>query len=289
LLQAYLERISFGDKPAPTLEVLDRLLSCHVYAIPFENLDVQLGRRLTTSPAEAYDKIVNRSRGGWCYEQNGLFGWALAEIGFETTRVAAAVMRADRGEIAEANHLCLLVNPSDADQTFLVDVGFGGSLVSPIALQEAAYDQAPFQLGLRRSGNGYWQFWEDAGDGEFSFDFRPVAADEDVLQAKCEFLQTHPSSGFVQNLVAQTRLPDAHITLRGKVFSRATTAGIETRIIESAEELVDTLRETFALDVPEVADLWPRIEARHEEVMREKAVANTYEIRSLSNTGSGDD
>lgn len=238
--------------------------------IPFENLDVQLGTPLTTSPAEAFDKIVNNQRGGWCYEQNGLFGWALTEIGFQVKRVAAAVMRSERGDVANANHLCLLVNAVDSDRTFLVDVGFGGSMIVPIPLEESEHVQSPFRIGLRRTDDGHWQFWEDLGKGEFTFDFRPQDADEEALQAKCEFLQNDPSSGFVQNFVAQVRLPDAHKTVRGKVFRHATEQGVDTRILESADELVSVLRDTFNLDVPAAADLWPGIEARHDELMREQ-------------------
>lgn len=265
-LQSYLERVSFDGEPAPTLDNLSRLLSRHVQSIPFENLDVQLGMPSTTSPAEAFDKIVLNNRGGWCYEQNGLFGWALTEIGFETTRVAAAVMRADRGDVASANHLCLLVKPVDTDRTYLVDVGFGGSMITPIPLEVSEHLQAPFRIGLRCTDDGHWQFWEDLGKGEFTFDFKEGEADEDALQSKCEVLQTDASSGFVLNLVAQIRLPDAHKILRGKVFSHATSTGIETSLVTSADELLLLLTDVFHLDVPEVAELWPRIEARHQEL-----------------------
>jgi len=130
-LDPYLRRIGMTAPGRPSVDLLGEVLRAHVTSVPFENLDVQFGRRLSTSIEAAYEKIVERGRGGWCYEQNGLFGLILSEIGFETTRVAAAVMRADRGEIATANHLCLLVKPDDVDQTFLVDVGFGGSLIAP--------------------------------------------------------------------------------------------------------------------------------------------------------------
>jgi N-hydroxyarylamine O-acetyltransferase len=283
LLAAYLERISFHDEPAPSLDVLGRLLAHHVENVPFENIDVQLGTPLTTEPADAFDKIVFKGRGGWCYEQNGLFGWALEKVGFDVTRVAAAVMRADRGDVATANHLCLLVKPTDSEQTYLVDVGFGGSMISPIPLETSEHHQAPFRIGLRRTDDDHWQFWEDLGKGEFSFDFEPCAANEDALRSKCEFLQTDPSSGFVQNLVAQIRLPVEHKTLRGKVFSRATADGVQTRTLASADELLSVLRDVFHLDVPEAADLWPRIEIRHDELLREKALTDTYEIRSRSN------
>jgi N-hydroxyarylamine O-acetyltransferase len=283
LLSDYLERISFNDEPAPALDVLGRLLAHHVQRVPFENLDVQLGARLSTDPAAAYEKIVLKQRGGWCYEQNGLFGWALSEIGFDVTRVAAAVMRIERGNVAHANHLCLLVKPADADETFLVDVGFGGSMIAPIPLAESDHQQAPFHIGLRKTNDDHWRFWEDLGKGEFSFDFKAETADEAALSKKCDFLQTDPSSGFVQNLVAQIRLPDQHKTLRGKVFSLATSRGIETTILSSADELLAVLRDEFRLDVPDVRDLWPRVEQRHAELLREKELTDTYEIRSRTN------
>lgn len=270
MLQSYLKRIAYDGDIAPSLSVLGGLLAHHVQSVPFENLDVQLGARLTTDPAAAYKKIVVNSRGGWCYEQNGLFGWALSEIGFDVTRVAAAVMRIERGDVAYANHLCLLVKPGDSDQTYLVDVGFGGSMVAPIPLAESDHQQTPFRIGLRKTEDGHWRFWEDLGRGRFSFDFLEETANENALTDKCDFLQTDASSGFVQNLVAQIRLPEQHKTLRGRVFSLATSSGIETTILNSAEELLAVLDDEFRLDVPAVRSLWPRIEERHAELMREK-------------------
>lgn len=283
MLPDYLRRISYDGELAPSLNVLEALLAHHVQSVPFENLDVQLGAKLTTDPAAAFEKIVAGQRGGWCYEQNGLFGWALTEIGFDVTRVAAAVMRIERGDIANANHLCLLVRPVDSTQTYLVDVGFGGSMFAPIPLAETNHQQVPFHIGLRKTDDGHWRFWEDLGKGEFSFDFRVETADEDALSDKCEFLQTDPSSGFVQNLVAQLRLPDQHKTLRGRIFSLATSNGIDTRVLDSANELLVVLRDEFFLDVPAAGELWPRIEERHAELMREKKLTDTYDIRGRSN------
>ncbi len=283
LLQPYLDRISYAGDTAPTTEVLAGLLAHHVQSVPFENLDVLLGQRLTMDIAAAYNKIVHNNRGGWCYEQNGLFGWALAEIGFEVTRVAADVMRAERGDVAEANHLCLLVRAAGSDATLLVDVGFGGSMMIPIPLAESEHVQAPFRIGLRMTEDDHWRFWEDLGKGEFSFDFQAAPADESALQTKCDFLQTDPSSGFVQNLVAQIRKPGEHKTLRGKIYSIASAGNIKTHVLESADELLETLKNEFSLVVHGVAELWPRIEARHDELMREKALTDTYEVRSRAN------
>jgi N-hydroxyarylamine O-acetyltransferase len=265
-LQPYFERIGYTGGTTPDPATLRDLLQAHVRAIPFENLDVQLGRPLTTAVEEAYEKIVADGRGGWCYQQNGLFGWALSQIGFDVTRVAAAVMRVERGDEALANHLCLLVRCPGRSGAWLADVGFGGGLYNPIPLAEEEHWQEPCRVGLRRIEDGWWRFAENFGDGDFSFDFSPEAADEAALSAKCEALQTDPDSSFVLNLVAQIREPSRHLSLRGRVLRIATADGIATETINSADELSETLASLFHLNVPGVVDLWPRILERHESL-----------------------
>ncbi|MEO1244156.1 MAG: arylamine N-acetyltransferase [Pseudomonadota bacterium] len=264
-LRDYFERIGWSGVTAPTLDTLGALLRAHNHKVPFENLDVQLGNLLTTEVEDAYDKIVNGRRGGWCYEQNGLFGWALSQIGFDVRRIAATVMRAHRGPAAHANHLTLLVGLPNDDVRWLVDAGFGGSMLKPIRLHEETHDHAPFTIGLRQLDDGYWQFWESLGEEEFSFDFENAPADEQAMAVRCHYLQTSPESGFVQNLVCQLRRPDAHVVLRGRVFSVVTKEGKRKRLLDSGDELVATLRDEFKLIVPEAAGLWGKICERHEQ------------------------
>lgn len=265
-LSAYFKRIGWSGATTPTLDTLSALIRAHNHTVPFENLDVQLGKTLTTRVEDAYDKIVNAGRGGWCYEQNGLFGWALSQIGFDVQRIAASVMRASRGPTSHANHLTLLVSSPCEDTQWLADVGFGGSLLHPIRLEEGAHYHAPFTVGLRQLDDGFWQFWESVGDGEFSFDFEHASADERALSDRCHYLQTSQDSGFVQNFVCQLRRPDSHIVLRGRVLSVITIDGKSRRVLESADELVATLSEEFKLVAPEAAGLWARICARHDEL-----------------------
>ncbi|MDH3431437.1 MAG: arylamine N-acetyltransferase [Gammaproteobacteria bacterium] len=281
-LRRYFQRIGYNGECHPTLAVLEALQATHVCAVPFENIDVQLGRPVTTAVESAYEKIVCNGRGGWCYEQNGLFGWALSEIGFRVTRLAASVMRQERGAVANANHLCLLVSCPGLEAEFLVDVGFGGSMIAPVELRESEHWQPPFRIGLRKVPDFGWRFWEDIGKGEFSYDFAVQAADEAALTEKSTFLQTDPASNFVLNLVTQLRLPQQHRTLRGRVLSIASPDGIESRTIESADELVAVLASHFSLHLPEVADLWPKITVRHDELFRENDSGDTYDIRACS-------
>jgi len=264
-LRDYFERIAWSGGTAPTLDTLGALMRAHNHNVPFENLDVQLGRALTTRVEDAYDKIVTAGRGGWCYEQNGLFGWALSQMGFDVRRIAASVMRAQRGSSSHANHLTLLVSVPNDDGRWLADVGFGGSLLQPIPLQEANHYHAPFALGLRQLDGGCWQFWERLGADEFSFDFRDVPADERALSARCHDLQINPESSFVQTFVCQLRRPDYHVALRGRVFSIVTSKGKRERVLESADELVATLSDEFGLIAPEGARLWEKICERHRQ------------------------
>jgi N-hydroxyarylamine O-acetyltransferase len=262
-LSAYLERIRFGGAVRPDLATLKALHRAHQFAVPFENLDVLLRRPIAVNLEANYDKIVRQRRGGWCYEMNGVTGWALQEIGFEVIRVSAGVMRVHAGDAQLGNHLCLLVR---LEKPYLVDVGFGGSLAEPLPLEASQREDLPYRLVLSELGNSYWRFAEAAyGDDEpFSFDFCVVPADEALLARKCQSLQTDPDSPFTQNLVVQRRTGDAHLSLRGRVLATIHATHIDKRLLGSADELVTTLRDSFDLDIPDAVGLWPSICARHE-------------------------
>jgi N-hydroxyarylamine O-acetyltransferase len=260
-LSAYLQRIRFAGSVRPDLATLKAIHRAHQYAIPFENLDVQLRRPIVMDLEASYDKIVGRRRGGWCYEMNGVMEWALTEIGFEVMRLGAGVMRERAGDAQLGNHLCLLVG---LEQPYLVDVGFGGSLAEPLPLRASERADRPYRLGLSELDQGYWRFAEVAHGDAFSFDFRVAAADEALLARKCQWLQTDPASPFIQNLVVQRRTVDTHLSLRGRVLATIHATDVDKRLLKSEDELVATLRDSFGLDAPEAATLWPSICARHE-------------------------
>jgi N-hydroxyarylamine O-acetyltransferase len=261
-LNAYFNRIGFDGIARPDLATLTALHRAHQLAVPFENLDVQLGRPIGLDVAGAYEKIVERRRGGWCYELNGVFGWALEKIGFDVTRMTAGVMRERLGDVQLGNHLCLLVR---LDQPYLVDVGFGGSLLEPLPLQPIHRADTPYFITLNEI-DGYWRFSEHTGGDPFSFDFRASSSDEALMAEKCKYLQTHSASSFVQNLVVQRRTIDLHISLRGRVLCTTSASRAEKILLDSGEQLVATLRTQFDLDIPAAATLWPQICARHESL-----------------------
>lgn len=264
-LAHYLERIGHGWNVRPKLPTLRSLHRAHVTAIPFEALDVQLGVIPSLEPEAIFEKLVERPRGGWCYEMNGLFGAALQAIGFAVTRLSCSVMRQEGGAARSGTHLALLV---DCDGPWLCDVGFGGGLLEPLPLAEVARLDAPYTVSLERTEDGYWRFAQRL-EVPFGYDFRAEPADEALFAEKCRWQATDPASNFTQNFVAQKRSRDRHLVLRGKVLTEHGPDGTTTHTIGSADELVSALAERFGIDEPRAREAWPRIQARHTDLFEE--------------------
>jgi N-hydroxyarylamine O-acetyltransferase len=262
-LAAYLARIGFEGEPRPDLATLRELHRRHLLAIPYENLDVQLGRAVSRDPTAAFDKLVTRRRGGWCYEMNGLLGAALDEVGFKVARLAGGVHRMIRGDEMVGNHLVLLVDIEG--EPWIADVGFGDGPLEPFRLEEDPFACAGFEFRLERLEGDWWRF-HNHPYGAPTFDFATVPADEARLEERCTWLQSHPESNFVLNAVVQRHVPDGLLQLRGRSFRRITAAGPQDRLVDTAEDYVATLARDFALDLPEAASLWPRICARHDQL-----------------------
>ncbi len=267
-IDAYLERIGYSGSVRPDLATLTALHRAHLCAIPYENLDVQLGRPVTTERAPIFEKIVTGKRGGWCYEMNGLFGWALAELGFRVTRSAGAVLRETAGNTMIGNHLVLKVELEEG--VYLADVGFGDGPRDPIRVAPGAFASHGFDFAISQQEGGWWRMHNHKGGGAGSFDFDLTPADETLLAGKCDWLQTSPESVFVQNAVCQRHTATGLWLLRGRVLRELTPQAHKDYLIADADEYVTALDEVFGLQLPEAASLWPKICARHEELLAQK-------------------
>ncbi len=126
----YLDRIGFGGEVRHDVDTLEALQRAHLTAVPFENLHVYHRRGVGTSAAWSVPKVVDRGRGGWCFELNGAFASLLESLGFEVRRFAATVL-IDGVTDREPAHLTLEVS---LDRPYLVDVGFGDSFILPLPL-----------------------------------------------------------------------------------------------------------------------------------------------------------
>jgi len=258
-LGAYFAKIEFDRLPDVSLKTLFALHRAHLRHITYENLDVQLGREVSLDLDKVFDKLVVRRRGGWCFEMNHLFAWALREIGFDVRMVCGAVNRAESGDAAAFNHMVLLV---ELDQTYVADVGFGNGFLEPLPLRAGEHVQGCSHFALERHG-AWWRVHHDHGGP--SFDFLESRAELADFAAQCHRLQTSPDSGFVRASVCLRFADERIFALRGATLSEWMCGVVNTRVIDSREIYATTLRDVFALrfDVDELDTLWHKAWSSH--------------------------
>jgi N-hydroxyarylamine O-acetyltransferase len=261
-LAEYLARVGYDGPLAPDAATLRALHRAHLLAIPYENLDIHLGRPLALDEERIFEKIVRRRRGGWCFEMNGLFAWALREAGFSVRLLSGAVNRERAGDAAEGNHLVLLV---ELDRPYLADVGFGNGFLEPLPLEAGEHERGGWVYGLRREG-ARW-FFRNHQRGGPGFDFTLAPRELADFGGQCQALQTSPESGFVRVAVCHRFTEESILSLRGALLTTATPADATTRVIASADEYRRVLEGRFGLAVNAEA-LWPRVWASYLEWAR---------------------
>ncbi len=252
-LDAYFQRIGYRGPKAPTLDVLHAITSAHVQSIPFENLDVLLGRPIALEPEALLRKLVTDRRGGYCFEQNGLFLHVLETLGFDVKPLSARVrLQRPRDFLPPRTHVFLRVELEG--ETWFTDVGVGGaSLTCAIRFRENDEQPTPHEpRRFIREGNvwfhqlRYGTTWQDVY--EFTTEEMPFI-DRTVSNW---FTSAHPQSHFRDRLMAARALPEGRrLALLNRDFTiRERDGRADTRTIASPEELLAILDEHFGLQFP---------------------------------------
>ncbi len=151
-LDAYLARIDLPARPTLDAAGLSRLQRAHRLAIPFENLDVILGRGIAIDGASVFAKLVTARRGGYCFEHNRLFGDALGAIGFDHRPLLARVwlgIDLGHGTVPPLTHTFSLVETDEGP--WIADPGFGGTYAPAMPLADGAEATAPDGARFRLS------------------------------------------------------------------------------------------------------------------------------------------
>jgi len=230
-LPAYLERIGLKEAPPATAEGLARLQHAHRLAIPFENLDVILGRGIRIDSDAVFAKLVTARRGGYCFEQNRLFEDALIELGFTVRPLLGRVwLGADGPPPGRTHTLCLV---SIDGQDWIADAGFGGAYGPPMPLVDGetapAPDGATFRLMrdplhgwmLERVGHPGSTDGRGTGDGwvpQYSFTLEPVFGAD--LAMSNHWTATAPQSRFTQLRIISVALPHGYAGMTDRFYRR---------------------------------------------------------------------
>lgn len=246
-LEEYLNRVGHAGAVEATLDTLTSLHRAHLYAIPFENLDIQMGGGVALDAETLQAKLVRRRRGGYCFEHNTLFSLALQSIGFVVQTREARVRQNAAGAVRPRTHMVLQVRVEGRD--WLADVGFGGDgLLEPIALDGGSAVQAgvPYRVTPEHSLRVLQRYFAGAWEDLYAVLPDPVYPID--LEAGNWFTSTHPHSPFVLNLTAQRMIGGTRHILRNLTYSTARGTEVHTREIARAE-LNPLLREIFGIDV----------------------------------------
>lgn len=252
-LAAYLARIGYAGDRTPTFATLAGIHACHAEAIPFENLDILLGRRIPIDLASIQRKLIRERRGGYCFEQNALLGAALREMGFPVTAFIGRVRWQIPDEVpTPLVHQLLRVETPDAGPC-LADVGFGSmSLFRPLRLLcdcEQPGCLEPRRL-VRRGDLIAHQAKLGSTWGDI-YVFRPEPVATVDFEVSNWFTCSHPLSPFLHNLRAARTLADRRYTVLNREFAlRYADGQVERRMIATADELLAVLAQYFNLSFP---------------------------------------
>jgi N-hydroxyarylamine O-acetyltransferase len=216
--------------------------------VPFENLDIHLGRTIVLDEEAFFTKIVRQRRGGFCYELNGLFATMLRELGYDVDLLSGRVANEIGRFGQEFDHLVLMVKLEG--KRWIADVGFGDSFVEPLELEDKEQssggmlyfiDPTPEGLLLLREENGAWS-------EKYIFTLQPHRLEE--FAGMCVYHQTSPNSTFPRARICSRATPQGRITLSGMRLVETANGERTERTLHSEEEYEQALVEHFGIKLP---------------------------------------
>lgn len=249
-LDAYLNRIGLRERPSPSREALDAIVGAHLRRIPFENVDVLLGRPIDIALDTVFDKLVTRERGGYCFEHNTLLAAALTALEFDVVPLAARVRYGvDEGVPTPHSHLLLRVRVAHRD--YIADAGFGGpNPPCALPLSGPAPEGLPYRLvgaplGAVSAGAFHLLDLElKSGDDWiklYRFDLSPQAWID--YAARNWYVCTHPDSIFLHRLMAARTDGEVRLTITNGELTERDADGASRHVrLETPAQIVDTLR-----------------------------------------------
>lgn len=247
-IPAYLDRIRYAGPLTRSAETLRALQLAHLFTVPFENLSIHIGEPVVLNHEALFRKIVERRRGGFCYECNGLFAGLLQALDFDVTMLSAEVAGRDGAFGPPFDHMTLMVK---IEQRWLVDVGFGDSFREPLLLDESreqvqdghAYKiehHQDYRLLLRRE--------KEEWIPQYRFTLDPHGFED--FAAMCHYHQTSPASHFTQKRICSLLTAAGRITLSDLRFIESSRDGAKLERTVGEDEYRALLRQRFGMLVP---------------------------------------
>jgi len=252
-LDAWLRRIGHNGPRVPTLATLRAIILAHSTTIPYENIDVLLGRPPQLDPESLQRKMVAGGRGGYCFEQNMLLRGGLRALGFTVT---SSVARVTRGMVADvprpvlyAGHMVLQVDLPEG--RFLADVGFGNlTPTAPLALRPNVIQETPHEaMRLVPVGENLMLQAKLGALWENVYLLLPHPRLDPDYEVANWYTATHPNSLFVKNLIVARPGPSGvrYTFFNGRLSTRRPSGPAELRMLDDEAEYQTAFTRTFGL------------------------------------------
>lgn len=236
------------DAPPATFDGLITLHRAQIRKIPFENLDIHLGRGVDPTRTAIFAKCVGRRRGGYCFELNELLIAALQGFGFAARRGLVRVHLSGRPSAHTHQFSIVTINAQD----YLVDAGFGGqSPRGPLPLVLDAVTAIAFKryrfVAAASFGTMLQDWWDGAWRDLYSFDSQAVL-DVDRVMGN-HFASTHPSTFFTWAKTASIQTSDARFSLLDGVMTHETAQGVSETQIPPGDAYLELLETVFGIEL----------------------------------------
>jgi len=245
----YLQRIGFAGNPRPDLDTLIELHRTHLFSVPFENLDIHLGKEIILDTNRFYDKIVLNNRGGFCYELNGLFYELLTVIGYNVKMISVRVANSKGGFGPDFDHIALIVK---LEGEWLVDVGFGDSFILPIKLElDLPQPQYEYVYKIVNHEEEYLKLARSLDGKEFNdqyiFTKKERALDE--YTEMCIHNQTSPKTMFTQKRICTLANEEGRATLSDLKLIVTKNGNKSETILKDEDEFKLNLQKYFNITI----------------------------------------
>jgi N-hydroxyarylamine O-acetyltransferase len=254
-LDAYIARIGWDGSTYPGFGTLAGLLRAHMSNIPFENLDVLLGRPIRLDLESVQNKLVHARRGGYCFEHATLFAAVLEALGFKPLRHTARVTVFVPRNAAPRTHMFLTVDV--AEGSFVIDPGFGALAPRvPVPLAEGAQARHDEELHAMVRDGPLWILRARSGDK--TVDAWVSTLEEDNLvdfELGNHYTASHPNSLFVNRIAMRALTSDGRVTVSNRDVNVWRGNVPETHQLADRKALRALLNEYFGFDLPEVEQL----------------------------------
>lgn len=247
-LTAYAARVGYTGPLVPTAEVFVALHRAQAYSIPFENLDIHLGRPIGLDAASLSQKLLTAHRGGYCYELNGLFGRVLRQLGFEVTNLVGRNLIAG-APLRPRAHQLLLVQV--AGQPWVADLGFGGNtLLEPIPLVVGPEHRMGFDTYRLQAAPPHGYHLQLLMDGQWQslYGFTLDETQPSDYRMMSYYYSNSPDSPFRQQRMCAQATPDYRASLVDRELKiRLPDGSSTTTVLADASEYAVALEEYFGI------------------------------------------